>query len=374
MLRITEVRARNLLSFKEEAEPVRIGSRNVLIGGHGTGKGNLLRIFDLLGALPNDVDAWVRRTRSMGPLIRREPGEGDEAARKRSGEIRIRAEDAEQGDGLEYQAELRTKRDGLQVSNEVLVWNGREEDLEAAAGRSVLASRVDARTRPGVAAARTLLAGIRTYRAARFVPPWARAAAPDGLPDDFPTDGGSNLPCVLRRALADEEWRRMVKLLPWTGGGALTPEVAEERARGRTEPVWTIRIRSESGRGDLVQASDGMLRSLALLAATHPPCGASTICLDLPETGLHPDEVSAHLRLAAGREDRTQYVIRTHSGMLVSGQSETPRTLRITESVRGGTIVRSLPEKLLRELEEATPGERPDLFDLWASGELGGVS
>jgi predicted ATPase len=142
-----------------------------------------------------------------------------------------------------------------------------------------------------------------------------------------------------------------------------------------------IKVRAEGGRSQLyvqergvgmisaTRLSDGTLRFLCLMAVLCDSSPAPLICIDEPETGLHPDAlaiVGDALREAA---TRTQLIVTTHSDALVDRFTDEPESIIVCE--RGpdeSTSFRRLSgEKLSEWLEDYTLGE------LWRRGEIGGT-
>ena len=66
------------------------------------------------------------------------------------------------------------------------------------------------------------------------------------------------------------------------------------------------------------ELSDGTLRYLLLAAALLSPRPPGLMVLNEPETSLHPDVLPALARLVRRAADRTQLVVVTHSGALVT--------------------------------------------------------
>ena len=116
-----------------------------------------------------------------------------------------------------------------------------------------------------------------------------------------------------------------------------------------------------------IRLSDGTLRYLRLLAIlchTEPP---PLICIEEPETGLHPDVLPDLAALLVEASGRTQLVVTTHSDVLVSALSETPEAILVCERGEDGTTLRRLDRTQLAEWLE-----RYRLGDLWRMGEIGG--
>ncbi len=91
------------------------------------------------------------------------------------------------------------------------------------------------------------------------------------------------------------------------------------------------------------ELSDGTLRYLLLIAAlltTRPP---ELLVLNEPETSLHPDLVPALARLIAAAASRSQVIVVTHNGELISRLEQEPqaRAIRLEKSF-GETAIAGL--------------------------------
>ena len=113
--------------------------------------------------------------------------------------------------------------------------------------------------------------------------------------------------------------------------------------------------------------SDGTIRFIALLAVLVRPETASLICIEEPELGLHPDAIAQLASLVVEASKKTQLVVTTHSDVLVSGLSETPELVLVTEQLGTSThLIRLEAEKLRFWLDKY------DLGEIWRIGQLGG--
>jgi predicted ATPase len=161
--------------------------------------------------------------------------------------------------------------------------------------------------------------------------------------------------------------------------GSLNP--VKEYLHRLSDRFEDIKIRLEGGRATLYLQergtkmipatclSDGTLKFLCLMAVLFDPNPARLVCIEEPETGLHPDALSLVADALREASSRTQIVITTHSDALVDRFSDEPENVVIcdrdsTESTR----FRRLSSEQLKEwLEEYTLG------DLWRRGEIGGT-
>lgn len=117
-----------------------------------------------------------------------------------------------------------------------------------------------------------------------------------------------------------------------------------------------------------MRLSDGTLRYLCLLAILCHPEPPSLICIEEPETGLHPDILPTIAELMKDAATRTQLIVTTHSDVLVSSFSDMPEAVLVCEKDEDGTHFKRLEaENLKTWLEEYTLGE------VWLRGGIGGT-
>ena len=64
--------------------------------------------------------------------------------------------------------------------------------------------------------------------------------------------------------------------------------------------------------------SDGTLRYLLLLSILYNPKRGSLVCIDEPETGLHPDMINTVADAIKHASKKTQLIIATHSPLLLN--------------------------------------------------------
>jgi predicted ATPase len=102
--------------------------------------------------------------------------------------------------------------------------------------------------------------------------------------------------------------------------------------------------------------SDGTLRYLLLLSILYNPKRGSLVCIDEPETGLHPDMINTVADAIKHASKKTQLIIATHSPLLLNSFD--------LEDIL-------VFEKNTRNETEVT-GKNPDDFDGWIEDFLVG--
>lgn len=167
---------------------------------------------------------------------------------------------------------------------------------------------------------------------------------------------GSNLFPVLERICGDARGRgRLVTALT-----ALHTDLDVDGSGG-------FCLREGAAKLSLGMMSDGTLRWLCLLAVLLDPEPPPLICLEEPDTGLHPDLIHTLAELLRSASTRTQVILTTHNVQLVSEFSQTPEDVVVCERNRGSTSLRRL------DREDLSAWLDHSLGHIWMSGGIGGT-
>ncbi len=114
--------------------------------------------------------------------------------------------------------------------------------------------------------------------------------------------------------------------------------------------------------------SDGTLRYLCLLTILCHSAPPPFVCIEEPESGVHPDILPTLADLLVDASRRTQLIVTTHSDTLVSALSAVSEAVLVCERDADGSRLRRLdPDQLQIWLEQYSLGE------LWRMGEIGGT-
>jgi predicted ATPase len=127
----------------------------------------------------------------------------------------------------------------------------------------------------------------------------------------------------------------------------------------------------EAGLGEMLSAirmSDGTLKFLSLLAVLFHPSPPRLVCIEEPETGLHPDALQLVAEALLEASQSMQLIVTTHSEALVDALTDQPETVLVCERYfdNGTQMKRLSKERLKNWLEHYTLGQ------LWRKGEIGG--
>lgn len=112
--------------------------------------------------------------------------------------------------------------------------------------------------------------------------------------------------------------------------------------------------------------SDGTLKFLCLLSIFYNQHSGRLVCIDEPENGLHPDMIHAIIRGIRDAQDMSQYLIATHSDILLDGFSvEEVRVLE--KDPKNATVVNCFSEEDFKGWYDNFA-----LGQMWRKGDIGG--
>jgi predicted ATPase len=366
-----ELKSLSLRGYKtyRDLENFEPGRLTVLVGANGAGKSNLISFFRLLYrmmASPGEFQLAVETAGGASKLLHDGP--------KKTEAMRTHLVLATESGTYAYEARLayaapdrlifakemcRYQKFGNSDSNRLDFGSGYRESL-------LVEKAVEGQDTARVV--RNLLQNCQSYQFhdTSFTSGMRqRADRGDSL---FLHSDGSNLAAFLCRLANGDETERLAAkriqdtarlLLPFLGEFVFDPSngslLLQWRERG-TERIF-----------DASQASDGMLRILALVALLCQPTAAlpAIMLLDEPELGLHPQAIAVVASLIRQASHHAQIVVATQSAALVDEFA----LHEIVIARRSGreTILERLKESDYKEwLQEYSAGE------LWRKNVLGG--
>ena len=384
---LRQITLKNILSFGREGLCLDLMPLNVLIGPNGSGKSNLLDSIELLKSAPVQLAGpirngggirnwlWGRQLAStaiveaivvnpLGHHFLRHKIEFTETEQTfRLVDERVENEHPDQGHEDPYFFyRFQDGHPALSVKGED---NRRMlQQKEVASDESILSQRKDPDQFPELANLSNFYGGISLYREWSFGrksalrQPQSTDVRASALMEDF-----TNLGMFLSRLRQDPRTKtRLIECLSDAYEGLTDFELNFEG--GSVQVFFT--------EGNLAvpasRLSDGSLKYLCLLAILLNPHPPPLVCIEEPETGIHPDLIPKIADLLVDASARCQLVVTTHSDLLVDALSEQPGTIVVCEKHEGQTTMHRLdPGELTPWLGKYRLGE------LWTSGELGGV-
>jgi predicted ATPase len=350
---------------------------NILIGANASGKSNLIDCIGLLRALHGNVSSYINDRGGTESWAWRGTG-------RTSGTPTIRSKFELEHETLIYELTFAAVERAFAIQTESLSTSKYHYlkrsagDLEI--GHSGLHGAPDIK-----AAVQSVESALSAYRFPSSPITNAANAFRDigvyrdlqtGTRDDARIGVSSSGP---KRPLEEDGSNLALTLQELDFEGAL--QGVKRYLKSLSDRFEDIKVRAEGGRSQLyvqergvgmmsaTRLSDGTLKFLCLLAILCDPKPGPLVCIEEPETGLHPDAlaiVGDALREAA---TRTQLIVTTHSDALVDRFTDEPESVVVCErDFDESTSFRRLSREKLKEwLDEYTLGE------LWRRGEIGGT-
>ncbi len=388
---IRTIRLENILSYGSWDAEFELEPLNVLIGPNASGKSNLIEVLSLIAAAPGrDLQAPIRKGGGVIEWLWKGATRLGTAAVDVAVDyadkqpLRYRLSFTETGarfELLEEAIENETPtpgneepyifyryRDGQPVLNVFTQESRPDRRLtrdEVIPDQSILSQRRDPDSFPEL----TYLA--EQFEQMRFYREWNLGrSAPSRLPQqaDLPQDNlfedASNIGLILDNLLNQPPVKRQIM----DRLNSFHPSIEDMRSRTQSNTVQVSF--HEKGLQHAVPAtrlSDGTLKYLCLLAVLCNPDPPPVVCIEEPETGLHPDVIPEVASLLVEASSRSQIFVTTHSDILIDALTDTPEAVIVCDKSDGATQLRRLDAS---ELEIWLKDYR--LGELWISGEIGG--
>ncbi len=349
---IHSIKLKNILSFGSKELEIKLQPLNILIGPNASGKSNFIEVFRLLRALP-DTPAQVIRDGGGAAEWLWKGGEPNPIAAIDVvfEDVSYRLKFAKVG----YQWEITYEDIKLKPHTQPVTREGNYLPEESLWNRL--------KHKPDTASLAQKLSSIGIYKewnSGRFSP--IRSAQRPDLPgrplrEDLSNFGLllNNLPFRTKQQIAEqlkEVYDGFEEVITQIDGGTVQTFIQEKGLSSSTP---------------LLRASDGTLRYLFLLTLLNQTELPPLLCIEEPESGLHPDVIHIIAKLLIEASQKTQLIVTTHSDILVSALSEVPEAMLVCERFPSGTqLFRLDPEQWKVWLENFSLGE------LWRRGDLGG--
>lgn len=374
---IEKIRLRNILSFGDKGVEITLEPLNIIIGQNGSGKSNLIDIIKLLRAASKEEEfsnqilkgggvkewIWKGKKNERGAMINIKSGILSYSHESINYEIVF----------TESVGNLIITRELFSNTNNEVIYSRKEiladkEKKKRFSNEETIFSKIEAIDGFFGTASNLgdefsgidLFTDLDTTRTSEI----RRPQLPD-TPKNFLEEDASNLSLVLN----DLEHRGNTKDKIVENLKKFNPRIKDYsiKIQGGTVQLY-IREENLETTISAMRLSDGTLRYLCLLAILCHPEPPPLICIEEPETGLHPDILPTIAELMIEASQRTQLIVTTHSDILVSAFSEIPEAVLVCEKDEDGTHFKRLEaDKLKVWLEEYSLGE------VWLKGEIGGT-
>ncbi len=388
------IKAQNVLSFGPDGIDLKLGPLNVLIGPNGSGKSNLIELFALLQAAPNNLAGPVRSGGGVsewiwkgGTYARAElevevstvlPWGAFLSAGTQSvfhrlsfdngffGQFTLTDEtiwgkDPSSG-SLQYAYQRIGGKAILQTrdpENPIQI-----DTTDVKSDESILSQRKDPVHYPELTCLNWSYGQIRVYRNWQFGL-GNELRRPQSV-DVFPRPVSENYLnlCVFLGKLRQEPRTKskFVECLQDAYDGLTDFELNYEG--GTVQLYFHEGDRVISGH----RLSDGSLRYLCLLAILLDPDPPAFIAIEEPELGLHPDLLPQIVDLLVDASSRTQLVVTTHNDTIVDALNDRPESVVVCEKHDGQTEFNRLDRADLKHWVE-----KYRLGELWTKGAIGGT-
>ena len=140
---------------------------------------------------------------------------------------------------------------------------------------------------------------------------------------------GSNLARVLRRMekKSPDDWKEICALLAIAVPGFA--EVQARRRDGALKLEFLLNLSEGRARFDAYDMSEGTLRALGILVATHQHPAPSLMVIEEPEASIHPGALGVILDVLRGAGRSSQIVVTTHSPDILDAKWIKDRHLRL---------------------------------------------
>ncbi|MEZ5403238.1 MAG: AAA family ATPase [Bryobacteraceae bacterium] len=372
---LEHVHFERLLSFRDTTLALR--PLNVLIGPNGSGKSNLVESIGLLRACATNLRGYLDQGGRPPAWIWR--GE-DETAQSALAEFRIRPDELT----LTHKLKFSAPESQFQIDEEDMRDSDGRPWLHRSAGKATLGYPFSVRGPVGLSDDQSLLAQFRSPADPRRLTDLASRVESIRIYRDFNTskhgsirqglgsgvdpqlaEDGSTLALALHELWVKDGLTNVDRFLT-----DFAPQYRGVKPH-QVRSVWTLRLHEE-GLLDATPSpriSDGTLRFLCLLAIILDPDPPPLVCLEEPETGLHPDAVRIVAQALVEASSRMQLVVTTHSPALIAnlgGQNVESVIVCEKDTDQATTFERLNREDLGEWLNEYSLGE------LWLRGQIGG--
>lgn len=361
MRRLTQITVQGYKSIKDQT--LDLGRLNVLIGGNGVGKSNLIGVFKFLRSIyDRDLQTTVGIAGGANALLH--------FGRKSTKRLRLKCTFQNEGEAKShiYRIDL-TPNDQDQFTFE-LESVGTHDPETGLRAWDELSSRAESTFKQTASSTQNdLLDDLASYRVYHFHDTGSGALVKqtgDVNDNQFLQTDARNLAAFLYwMKLKRPDHLRMIEevvrqIAPFFDRFELTPSRNNE---DKIRLEW--REQGSESYFNAHQLSDGTLRFICLVTLLLQPDVPRLVLLDEPELGLHPAGIVLLAELLKQTSQRSQLLIATQSVTLVNQLD--PEDVFVADRADGATVFRNLGKEDLSEWTGAYA-----LGELWEKNVLGG--
>ena len=297
-----------------ELEGFKLKNLNILVGANGAGKSNLVAFFRMLSALvEGSLDAYVRDSGGIGDLLHN----GRKSTQKMQFEARFGprgyrfAIEPNAGEGFALNDEARYDENGSGW------WElGSSSDTRSLLVKEARGNSVDS------CISLSVFEAIHSWKIYHFHDTTATASMRHAeIVEDHESlrsDGANIAPFLLwLRDNKKQSYREILDtcrlVAPYLDDFLLRPQ--QFGPKTKVTLAWTTK--GSDYPMQPYHLSDGSIRFICLATALLQPDPPSTLIIDEPELGLHPDAIRILGELIQNASQRTQLIVATQSPLLL---------------------------------------------------------
>lgn len=356
----------NFLSYGENYQTIEMQNLNIIIGLNGSGKSNLIKAIELLHSAPknllipiqnnSDIRDWLWKGTKESPIAKI-----NAIFENLQGEHNLRYflefTEADQ-QFLIINEQIENKQPDQNRGHKILNIQRENKKLqhkEINPSQSILSQHKNLNQYPELIYLNNTLSKICLYRE------WNFSTQKTNLHNEYLEPDASNLGLILNRLQHDPVIKKKIlnslRTL-YKGIDDYYVQIEAETAQ--------IFFRENKYIIPATRLSNNTLRYLCLLAILCHPTPPPLICIEEPESGLHPDVLPTLANLIKEASERCQLIITTHSDILVDAMSDQPESVLVAEKINGSTQLHRLNSEQLKPYLE-----KHSLGQLWIRGEIG---
>ena len=165
-------------------------------------------------------------------------------------------------------------------------------------------------------------------------------------------DDGSNVASVLHRIryASRHDFEDICELLSRAVPGVVGVQAKERRDQLALE--FLLNLRDGEGRFDAAYMSEGTLRILGILVATHQNPPPALLVIEEPEASIHPGALGVVLDVLRAARRRSQVVVTTHSPEVLDAKWIKDNHLRLVSWEDGATRVDPVSQSVRTAMQE----------------------